>query len=125
MLFTLTCALCASDPALLAGSVRTEPPALLEERLSLPRLGAPTRVATPLATLALTSSDEGSGHGDAHSGHMGPMWIMMGVMMAVMMVGMAVYLMRDASDAPALGPAASQSPAAVALPVSRARGAGG
>jgi hypothetical protein len=123
MILVLTCALCATEPALLAETARVEHVALLDERLSLHQLDAPKPAATPLATLAL-ARDEGSGQGDSHSGHMGPMWILMGAMMAVMMVGMAVYFMRNATEAQTLSPAASQSPAQVALPVS-ARGAGG
>lgn len=123
-MLVLACALCATELTLLAGTAGPERVALRDERLSLLQTDAPRPTATPLATLAL-AHDEGSGHGDSHSGHMGPMWIMMGAMMAVMMVGMAVYLMRDAANAPTLGPSASQSPAQVAFPVSRARGGGG
>jgi hypothetical protein len=125
MILVLTCALCATEPALLAGTARLEHVALLDERLSLLQLDAPSPTATPLAPLAL-ARDESSGHGDSHSGsHMGPMWILMGAMMVVMMVGMAVYFMRNATEAQALSPPASRSPAQVALPVSSARGGGG
>jgi hypothetical protein len=54
---------------------------------------------------------------------MGPMWIVMGVMMAVMMVGMGVYLMRHATSAQTLHPAALPSPAQ-ALPVPATPGGG-
>jgi hypothetical protein len=115
-------ALCVAEPAPVAAGDATDRPALLEARLALSPLDAPPPVAMPLATIALAHD---GGSGESHSGHVGPMWIIMGVMMAVMMVGMAVYVMRGASEAPALGPAASPPPTSVALPVSRARGAGG
>jgi hypothetical protein len=125
MILALTCALCATEPAVLDGNDADERVMLLDARLSLQQPDAPRPAAAPLPAVAL-AHDQGSSHGESHSGgHMGPMWILMGAMMAVMMIGMAVYLMGDANDARPVGPAASQSAAQIAIPVSRARGAGG
>jgi len=127
MMLVLTCVLCASEAAFPA-PVELDPgrPALLGARLSLdhPDVSPPSRPAS--LTLAMWQRpDNGSGDGEGHSDHMGPMWIVMGAMMAVMMVGMGVYLMRHATSAQAFHPAASPSPAQLAVPVSAPRGGGG
>jgi len=101
------------------------PPALIGVQLSLRSIER-SPAAPPTVALALgRTANEGSGDGEGHSDYMGPMWIVMGVMMAVMMVGMGVYLMRHATSAEALHPAASPSPAQVAIPVSARPGGGG
>lgn len=124
MMLVLACALCAAEPtppAVVAAA--GERPRLLKERLSVRHPVDLPGVASSLAP-ARTEHD-GSGGGNDHSGHMGPMWIMMGVMMGVMMVGMGVYLARHASPAQTLGTGASQSPAQLAVPVSPACGGAG
>lgn len=125
MMLVLTCALCAAEPALpVAGDVDPDGPGLLDERLSL-RHAAVVPPYVPVSLALGRTADDGSGGGEDHSDHMGPMWIVMGVMMAVMMVGMGVYLMRHATPAQTLHPAASPSPAQLALPVTAAHGGAG
>jgi hypothetical protein len=126
MMFVLTCALCATQPALTAGGA-VDPGGfqLLEERLSLRNLDA-AALPPPALTLALDRIPyEGSGDGEDHSGHMGPMWIVMGAMMVVMMVGVGVYAMRQSSSVMQPPSAALPSPAQVAVPLTDARGGGG
>ncbi len=77
MMLVLTCALCVAEPALLAGDSRPNRVALLDERLSLHQLDA-RRPSVPVSAALLRTADYGSGGGDDHSDHMGPMWIVMG-----------------------------------------------
>jgi hypothetical protein len=126
MVFVLTCALCAAQPVFPAGAF-PGPVAfqLLEERLSLSVVDV-APVPPPSLTLALERMPyAGSGEGEDHSGHMGPMWIVMGGVMVVMMIGMGVYVMRNGAPVARLHPVAQSSPAQLALPVTDARGGGG
>lgn len=126
MTFVLACALCATQPASPAGeSIGPGNFQLLEERLSLRDLDV-----SPLPPPTLTHSLDrvpysGSGDGEDHSGHMGPMWIVMGAVMVVMMVGMGVYVMRNGAPVAHLHPVAVSSPAQLALPITGVRGGGG
>ncbi|WP_242344635.1 hypothetical protein [Anaeromyxobacter terrae] len=125
MMLVLTCALCATQPALPAErEAGPDRPALLGERLSPPELGfAGPSAPSPMALGRAEGA--GSGEGDGHSSYMAPMWIAMGVMMVAMMVVMGVYVAGHGSGAQALHPAASTSPAQLALPVAPMRGGGG
>lgn len=128
MTFILTCALCAAQPALLAGgsvdpgSFQLQSP----EELSLRGVDLSTLPPQPPLALALDPIPyEGSGDGENHSDHMGAMWIVMGAVMVVMMVGVGVYAMRNNSSFVERPAAGLPSPAQLALPVNGVRGGGG
>ena len=129
MMFALTCALCATQPAFPAGGLVDQwHIQLLDERLSLRDVDASQLPPPPVLTLALGRFPyEGAGGGDDHSNsdHMGPMWIVMGVVMVVMMVGMGVYVMRNGAPVGQLQAAALPSPVQLAVPVTDLRGGGG
>lgn len=126
MVFVLTCALCAAQPAL-PSVVEGDPGhfQLLEERLTLRE---PRAAPVPLPSsspLVLGRLPYGGGDGEDHSDHMGTMWIVMGVMMGVMLVGMGVYVARHGTSSLPMHAAPVLSPAQLALPVTDARGGGG
>lgn len=128
MIFVLTCALCAIEPA----TATTSPTpsgrqtlALLDTALEPPSAAPASLDDVPSPRLAAyPDARPGYGYGHDHGDRMTAMWLVVGVVLAVMVVVMVSYSNHGMWYAHAHS-AAVASPAQLAVPVSSAGTPGG